>query len=123
MRRFDYACPCGNTVRRMRGSDLRCRQCGGKSTKPVKRVVNNNVLIDVASGAIKYQNRFPYVSTAFPFGAKGAKHVGPLRKCVIESAGHEERMRGMHGYVGEKKVVDRESETRSPAAANRAFYG
>ncbi len=107
----------------MRGSDLRCRKCGGKSIKPVKRQSNNNVLIDVASGAIKYQNRFPYVSTAFPFGAEGAKHVGRMKKCLIESAAHEERMRGTHGYVGEKKVVDREPETRDPGAANRAFYG
>lgn len=81
---------------------------------------------DVASGSLAYQNRFPYVSTAFPFKGKGAKHVGRLGKCVIESKQHEERMRGIHGMAGENKIVDNTAPADAPIdqrAANRAFYG
>jgi hypothetical protein len=123
--KYDFACQCGAMVRRMKGADKRCPQCGGKSTRRVKRSTPDNRLIDVASMAVKYQNRFPYVSSAFPFGGKGARHVGARRQCLIESSRHEEAMRGAHGYVGEKGITGRASGSslKDPAAANRAFYG
>lgn len=76
---------------------LPCPSCGKKK---LGRVIENVDGVTLATAAIGYQNRFPYVSTAFPFKAKGAKHVGPLGKCLIESKSHEAAMRREHGYVG-----------------------
>jgi hypothetical protein len=55
----------------------------------------------------RYANRFPYVSNSLPFGghlAGGGTHVGPMRKILVESVKHEDRLRQVHGYVGEAKV-------------------
>lgn len=56
---------------------------------------------ELALAKLVYQNRFPYVSHSFPFGAKGAKHVGPIKKCLIENRQHELTMREEHGYCGD----------------------
>lgn len=114
----------------MRGVNFdhrRCPNCNGLSRKkitvaPPTSNLGNASDLGVAA-AIKYQNRFPYVSTAFPFGGAGAKHVGKLKKCLIESKHHEDLMRGAHDYVGENKVIGRRDKTPTPEAANRAFYG
>jgi len=54
-----------------------------------------------------YSDRFPYVSNAMPFGgnlAGGGAHVGRMKKILVESAKHEERLRHVHGMSGEKDI-------------------
>ncbi len=79
----------------------RCAQCGRRTSKRLISLASLQS-ISVATAAIAYQNRFPYVSNAFPFAGKGAKHVGPNKKLLVESKAHEEKLRHIHGYVGEK---------------------
>lgn len=93
------------------------------------RVIDGQSLagVNLATAKIAYQNRFPYVSNAFPFGGKGARHVGPRKKLLVESAKHEEKLRDLHGMVGEKGVThgsksfENDKPPVEPATAN--FYG
>lgn len=57
---------------------------------------------------------YPYVSNSFPFGGKGAKHIGPMKKLLIENKQHEARVRGIHGFVGENRVCGTDATLNKP---------
>ena len=109
--RFDYRCQnCGH------GGELRlpmtsaatprkCPTCGKRQYR--RQFTLNPNALDVATMHCAYANRFPYVSHSMPFKgnlAGGGKHVGPMGKILVESASHEERLRRVHGMVGENQI-------------------
>jgi hypothetical protein len=77
----------------------RCTKCGQLTAVRLLSLQG----ISVNTARIGYQNRFPYESNAFPFKGKGARHVGPMGKCLVENAYHESKLRDIHGYVGESR--------------------
>jgi len=101
--RYDYRCnSCEHAdvlTLPMTSSDApkTCPKC--KRRRSFRRLLG--LTADICTAAIQYQNRFPYVSTAFPFGGEGAKHVGPMKKLLVESKKQENNLRGLHGYTGE----------------------
>jgi hypothetical protein len=83
----------------------KCPTCGKKTFR--RQFTLNPNALDVATMHSAYANRFPYVSHSMPFKgnlAGGGKHVGPMGKILVESASHEERLRRVHGMVGESKI-------------------
>lgn len=77
------------------------RKCPSCRKRQLRRCVGTG---EICTVAIAYQNRFPYVSTSFPFNGKGAKHVGPVGKLLVENKKHEQQLREIHGYVGENGI-------------------
>ena len=104
MPRYDYRCArCPTAVELVlpiTSDPAAPRRCPNCKRRTLRRHTTGEG-ISVCTAAIAYQNRFPYVSTQLPFGAKGAKHVGPLKKLLVENRRHEQTLREMHGYVGE----------------------
>lgn len=74
----------------------KCPECGQR--KAERQMALTSMIGDAI---IKYGKRFPYVSNAFPFKGKGAKHVGPMGKLLVENKRHEDTLRHMHGYVSQ----------------------
>ena len=111
MARYDYHCrQCGRVIEKSLpitsnpSTILKCGSCGKLALHRMICLTG----VTVATAAISYQNRFPYVSSALPFGghlAGGGRHVGPLKKILVESRAHEDRLRATHGYVGESQVA------------------
>jgi putative FmdB family regulatory protein len=112
--RYDYKCSKCNHLgeismsMRYKVKPLKCPKCGRRTFRR-QLVIGPNALATVScvSSRIKYQNRFPYVSNAMPFGgdlAGDGEHVGPLKKIRVVSQQHEERLRQKHGFVGEDKL-------------------
>lgn len=101
--RYDYRCACGHecVLTMSMNASPTPRKCPSCQKRQLRRCVG---LGEACTAAIAYQNRFPYVSNAFPFGGVGATHVGPLKKCLVESKAQEDQLRAIHGYVGEKGV-------------------
>ena len=86
----------------------KCGNCGARKSKRHLTLATLKS-VSVATAAIAYQNRFPYVSNSLPFGGKGARHVGPNKKLLVESKRHEERLRHIHGYTGEAGIGQKHS--------------
>lgn len=111
--RYDYGCSvCGfaqvlNLPMDSSARPRHCPKCGRRSLRRVLDLANCARATIGADAHIPYQNRFPYVSSAFPFKghlAGAGAHVGPMGKIRVDNAAHEERLRAVHGYVDEKKV-------------------
>jgi hypothetical protein len=83
----------------------RKRRCPGCGRRTFERNLSADLLsIAYDDAGSNYKFRFPYVSNSFPFGARGAAHHGSMKKCIIENRQHEDRMRKLHGFVGEKDI-------------------
>ncbi len=112
--RYDYRCEkcgCESEVLLPMTSNPRvarkCPKCGKRALKRVVTLGSLRMAFECFDMHIGYQNRFPYVSNSLPFKgnlAGDGRHIGKVGKILVANSKHEERLRRVHGYVGEDKI-------------------